>query len=740
MAFVIFERLSKYRLILLYLFITIIFGFTGQSPAQAEVEETDRPKIGLALGGGGALGLAHIGVLKWLEENRIPVDYLAGTSMGGLVGGCYAMGMSPDSITNLMLQIPWDRVFDPVSPYDSLDFRRKEDRMDCPVETELGLRSGSINLPNGLSVHEIGLLLSRLTFPYATIGSFDELPIPYRCVAVDIKRSEAVTISDGLLAEAMRATMAIPGVFTPVEWRDRLLVDGGVLNNLPADVVAEMGADFIIAVNLFSFSDAQKISGLDKILLNTVNTITIDNTRRSAKLADVVVTPNSDGLTPISWEAVVELVERGYQAAAEQADRLKPYALDETSWEEYLGQRQAKLKIEIPTPYAIEIIGTSGANLEIIRGKLNKHLGKPVSLESLERDLNDLLGSGLYEGLRYGYKIAENGVPTLLITAIEKQYGPPFLNFAFLLNVDGMNADHLDIKALCRITSFNPAGPGSELRTDIGIGTEFEFSSELYKPFFPKKWFVAPSLAINQSNSYLYEDDTKVADYQTLNAGASVDLGYNLNKYSEARLGYSLSYQDPRIKIGKELPGDLDGEVRATNFKWTYSSADGGVLDSKGLYCQLTLTDYHSGPEIDSFKQGEIKINWTNPVGGRDAILSHFSAGTSFGDSAPVLQQFCLGGPLRLGTYYTDQLRGSNYLLANVGYLKYSRSFPIAGKVYLGIWLEHGGVFEDWSDPEFETDLTIGLLSPTVFGPVFLGASYGEGENPFFNIMIGKIF
>lgn len=736
----IITRFSNYQLILPFLLVAIIFGFIGQSPAYAINDKTDRPQIGLALGGGGALGLAHIGVLKWLEENRIPVDYLAGTSMGGLVGGCYAMGMSPDAIKDFMLQIPWDRVFDPVPPFDNLDFRRKEDRMDYPFGTELGLKDGSISLPNGLSVHEIGLLLSRLTFPYAMIGSFDELPVPYRCVAVDIERSEAVTINDGLLAEAMRATMAIPGVFTPVEWRDRLLVDGGILNNLPADVVKEMGADFTIAVNLFGSDADQKIRGLDKILLNTINTITIDNTRRSVKLANVVITPDSDGLTPISWNAVVEFMERGYQAAAEQANRLRPYALDEASWEVYLRQRQAKLKTGIPTPHALEIIGTSGANQEIISRKLNKHLGKPLNLVELERDLNDLLGSGLYEGLRYGYKIDDNERPTLLITAVEKKYGPPFLNFGFLMDVDGMNAVHLDINVLCRITAFNPAGLGSELRTDIGIGTEFEFATELYKPFFPRKWFVAPALFVDQTNGHLYQGATKITDYQKFNVGVSLDLGYNFNKYSEARLGYSLWRQDPHTKIGQELPGDLEGEIRATNFKWTYSSADGGMLDSKGLYCGLALTDYHSGPELDSLNQGELKINWTQPVGRRDAILCHFSAGTSFGDTAPVLQQFCLGGPLRLGTYYTDQLRGSNYLLANVGYLKYLRKFPLAGKVYFGTWLEYGGVFEDWSETDLKTDLTIGLLGPTVFGPVFIGASYGDGENPFFNIKIGKVF
>lgn len=722
------------------LILIISMGCSGITLAQTVTMEPSRPKIGLALGGGGALGLAHIGVLKWLEDNRIPVDYIAGTSMGGLVGGCYAMGMSSGSIATLMSQIPWDRFFNPVPPYDSLDFRRKEDRVDYPIETELGLKDGTINLPDGLPVHEIGLLLSRLTFPYSTINSFDELPIPYRCVAADIKHSEAVVLSEGPLTEAMRATMAIPGVFTPVEWRDRLLVDGGILNNLPADVVKDLGADFTIAVDLFNANQEQEIKGLGKILLNTIDTITIDNTRRSAQLADLVICPNSDGLTRISWEAVAEFIARGYQAAAEQGDRLKLYKLDESSWRAYLRQRQGKLRTKPPIMYAIEITGTTGANRKIIRDKLSKHIARPIDLDSLERDLNDLLGSGLYEGLRYSYKNSQEHGPTLLITAVEKKYGPPFLNFGFSLKVDGMKADHLDIKALCRVSSFNLAGPGSELRTDIGIGTEFQFTSELYKPFLSGRWFVAPSLHLNQSNSSLFEGDTRITDYELLESGVGIDLGYNFNKYSEARLGHSFVNQDPRTKIGQVLPGDLEGNIEATRLKWTYSSADGGMLDNKGLFSQIILTHYHSGPEMYSLNQGKVKICWTSPVGQEDMVLALLEAGTSFNQTAPVLQQFRLGGPLRLGTYYTDQLRGSNYLLASAGFLKFWRKLPMVGKVYAGLWLEHGGVFENWSVPELETDLTVGLLGRTIFGPVFIGGSYGNGENPFFNIVIGKIF
>ena len=734
-----FKKSNRYRS-LIYVLIMILIGLGSSSQTQALSAASSRPKIGLALGGGGALGLAHIGVLKWLEENRIPVDFVAGTSMGGLVGGCYAMGMSPEAIETLMNRVPWDRIFNPVPPYNSLDFRRKEDRMEYPIETELGLKNGVINLPNGLPVHEIGLLLSRLTFPYSTINSFDELPIPFRCVAADIRHSEAVVLGDGSLTEAMRATMAIPGVFTPVEWRDRFLVDGGILNNLPADVVKEMGADFTIAVDLFKDDQEQEIRGLANILLNTIDTITIDNTKRSVELADLVINPDSRGLSMVSWKAVGEFIARGYQAAAGQAHLLKPYALDEASWEAYLRQRQSKLKTTVPVMSAIEIIGASGVNREIIMGKLSKHLHRPIDLESLERDLNDLLGSGFYEGLRYGYRISDGQGPTLLITAVEKKYGPPFLNFGFSMKVDGMKADHRNLGVHFRISSFNLAGPGSELRTDIGIGTEFHFASELYKPFFENRLFVAPSLQLDQSNSSIFEGETRVTDYEVIAGRLKLDVGYNFNKCSEARLGYSFTNQNPRTKIGRALPGEYEGNLEAAHFKWTYSSADGGMLDNKGLFSQIILTHYYTGPELDSFNQGEAKLSWTSPVGKEDLVITRLEAGTSFNHTAPLLQQFCLGGPLRLGTYYTDQLRGSNYLLASVGWLKFWRKLPMVGKVYFGTWLEQGGVFEDWSNPKLETDLTIGLLGRTVFGPVFIGGGYGNGENPFFNIVIGKIF
>lgn len=735
-----FKGLTCYQVCFFLIIIVFMIGPTASVRAMAQ--ETSRPKIGLALGGGAALGFAHIGVLKWLEENRIPVDYISGTSIGGLIGGCYAMGMSPDEIDSFVSEINWDRVFNPNLPYDILDFRRKEDLRGYPVVTELGLRGNKINLPNGLPVHEIGILLSRLTLPYSNLKSFDELPIPYRCVAADIKSSKAITLQDGILAEAMRATMAIPGVFTPVERQGYSLVDGGILKNLPVDVVKEMGAELTIAVDLSNYDLVQNVNGFGQILKYTLNTITLDNSKRSAELADIVILPDSKDLSMTDWKAVKQFIQNGYLAAAAHAEQLKLYAMDEASWQNYLKERQRKRKLTVPEPTAIEVVGTSFDNQLLIREKLTKHLYQRINTEQLEKDLNDILGSGLYEGFRYSMKTDQAGNPVLLITAIEKEYGPPFINFVFLLDADGYQADHVDINARCRITSFNIAGPGSEFRTDLGFGTELNYLAEIYKPVSHSKWFIAPSLFIKQKNSSLFNDDIRVNEYKVTDSGARLDLGYSFNKFCEARLGYEIFRQSARVGVGEDLPYDPEGTVSMACFKWAYTSADGAMIDSKGLNWDLSFKRYQQGPEIpESFSQMETQLVWTHSFRSQDAILTLFSGGTSFDDTAPLLQQYRLGGPFRLGTYNVDQFHGSNYLLGNISYLKFIGKLPLTGRnIYLSFGVEHGNVFEDWSDPDLKTNLTMGLLSPTVFGPVYIGASYGEGDNPLFNVAFGKIF
>src|SRR5271165_1120804 len=238
-----------------YLAVTALFLGTLLSVAQEQAKTTPsgkRPTVGLALQGGGALGLAHIGVITWLEEHHIPVDYIAGTSMGGLVGGVYATGHNAAEMRQIVSGIPWDEVMAGQTPFDDLAFRRKEDARDYPNGLEFGLRKG-LQFPEGFnSGQQVSLILDQVALPYSEIKSFNDLPIPFACVASDLVSGKVKVFRDGSLSLALRSTMSLPGIFSPVRDGDHLYADGGLTNNLPVDVAQEMGADFTVAVFLQS--------------------------------------------------------------------------------------------------------------------------------------------------------------------------------------------------------------------------------------------------------------------------------------------------------------------------------------------------------------------------------------------------------------------------------------------------------------------------------------------------------
>jgi NTE family protein len=297
----------------------------SDQPPAAPAQAKPRPRIGLALGGGSARGLAHIGVLEWFERNHIPIDMIAGTSMGGLVAGAYASGMTPAEIRDLMRTTDWDVMFLADSPFRYKTFRRKQDKRAYPAQLEFGLKGG-FRLPGGLNPgQEVAMLLDRIAAPYPPLDSFDQLPTPYRCVATDLRKGEAVVISRGSLSRAMRATMAIPGVFTPVTYDDWLLVDGGVLNNIPADVVRGMKADVVIAVNVGADSAQEEDpnQSLFTLLGQTIDTMMSTGTRKALESADLIIDPDLKGLGSTDWRRSDDLAERGSMASEAQSVALK---------------------------------------------------------------------------------------------------------------------------------------------------------------------------------------------------------------------------------------------------------------------------------------------------------------------------------------------------------------------------------------------------------------------------------
>ncbi|TCL59777.1 NTE family protein [Hydrogenispora ethanolica] len=713
------------------LFFLILFFCSGSAVLAAEPA---RPRIGLALGGGSAIGFAHIGVLQWLEENRIPVDYVAGTSMGGLMGGCYAMGMSPAEIERFVKSLNWDRLFDSAPPYRALDFRRKEDKLDYPGEIEIGLKD-KLYIPSGLSIYRVNLLLSRIALPYSAVRDFDELPIPYRCVATDIQNSEKVVLGDGSLSEAMRATMSLPGAFVPVERDGRLLVDGGLVDNVPADVAKAMGADLVIAVNCNQSNANKDLRRIDEILMSSINTLTNENVRQALKLADFVIQLQTGNLSSFDWNACDELIEAGYQSAARQGEELKKLALDPATWQEYLKRRSERKRLQAPVPRALKIQGTDEINQAEIAARLRPFIGKPVDVTALEVVLVDIMGSSFYESLRYEIVIQDQ-VPTLVITVREIAYGPPFVRYILQMNFVG---DRADVNLRSRITAYNMAGEGAELRTDLSLGTSPGLGVELYKPFSTKGWFLVPRLEVKRSRGSLFLDGKQENHFTLDESGIGLSLGYSFNKFSEARLGYQAGYQRTDTIVGTPLR-EKDGRVRKTELRWSYRNANQGVLEG-GVLCDVKADWYSDAPNAsEPFSTAETSVKWVIPLNERKAVFTIVSAGAATSGNPPLMQQFTLGGPLRLGAYDSDEFRGDNYVLGTVGIIKDIGKPLGLKKMYLATFLENGGVFDDWSDIHCKTDFSLGLVSPTIFGTFYLGTSFGEGNQSRINFLLGRMF
>ena len=448
----------------------------------------ERPTIGLVLGGGSARGLAHIGVLQWFEEHRVPIDAIAGTSMGALVAGGYATGRSADELRTLVTALDWDRLFLGDVPFDLKSFRRKEDRRRYQVRFELGLRDG-LGAASGLdSGHQIGLFLSRVAFPYASPLGFDDLPIPFRAVATDLEQAEIVVLERGSLSRALRATMAIPGLFVPVVIDGRLLADGGLLNNVPVDVVRALGVDRVIAVDVGAALETRdELRSALQLASQALNVMMAERSRQRLQDADVVVRPATDDMASTDWRWAAELIERGYAGAAAVRDDLEPYALSPEAWRRHLDDRQARRVASAPTPRYIDVQGISGAGVETIHARLAPHLNQPLDLDALDRDLTRLAGTGRYESLMY--EVAEDaGQAGLWVDVADKAHGPPFVNVSLeLVN----QADALSVSFGGRVTFYDVGPNAAEARVDLELGSTLGAAFEHFQPLGETPFFVA---------------------------------------------------------------------------------------------------------------------------------------------------------------------------------------------------------------------------------------------------------
>ena len=722
------------------------------APPQAATQTTDaakpktnpRPSVGVALEGGGALGQAHVGVLKWFEEHHIPVDYIAGTSMGGLVGGLYATGKTSDQLREVLLGADWPLLLGGGTPYEDLSFRRKEDAREIPNSLQIGLKHGA-RLPPGLNTgQQVNLLIDRETLPYSTAKSFDDLPIPFRCVSTELVSGKAYVFQNGLLSDAMRATMSIPGVFAPVRQDDKIFVDGGMVDNLPTDVVRKMGADVVIAVHLqISKVSAKEIQSAFDVLGRSVALVISETELRGMEEADLVVRAKVEKYSTTDYEKTDELIQIGYDAAEAKAQILKPYELDDAAWAEYLKEKKSRVRTTIGTPQFIKLEGLQEPSAEEnIRRLLQPLLGKPLSIPDIEGLLDRLSGIGRYDSLTYGM-IQQGDQTGLLVRVHEKSYAPPTLLPEF--EVDGTQTDDVTFTLGARLTFMDIAGFRSEWRNDFRFGETYGLSSDLYRPFHPlSKWFLDPFVNASQYTFLIYQKNNPRADYRIDRVYGGLNFGYGFSRFSELKIGYGVGYTNATLRLGTPDFPSYDGRIGALQARYILDHTNDAVIPTKGYYVRSQFYYYDTYPgATQAFPSLDVLTQYFQPVFHGDSIFVVGSGGSTFGYHNIGAPQFFLGGVGRLTAYGLNELLGDQYFVGRVGYLHKVFTLPpfIGTQVYVSVFGEVGKMYDDpFPAPKLSGDGVAGLLAETAFGPVFIGGSVGDTGHHKWFFQLGRVF
>ncbi len=732
------------------LFLLVFLLPAGRAAAQSPDPAAGRDRIGVAFGGGSARGIAHVGVVRWFEEHHIPIDVAAGTSMGGLVGGAFATGMNADELEAMLAAIDWDAMFGS-SNFEFKNVRRKRDSRAYPSHLEFGLKGGftpptAIN--NG---QQVDLLLARIAAPYYGIASFDALPTPFRTVSVDLKKARYVVLRDGSLAVAMRATMSLPLIFPPVELDGQVLVDGGAMDNVPADVVRdELKAARVVAINVGDLSDKEKIDySMLGLAGETLDAMMRANSLRALEAADIVINVPLKEFGSLDWRRYSEMIAAGYQAAEAMKDDLLPLAVDEAAWRAWLDDRAARRRTAMPVPASVLVEGTARNDAHVMEGMLAKHVGRPLDVASLEADITRLGGLGRYQSLTWQIMPTAAG-DVLEIRAREKKHGPPFVLLGFAL--ENISANDLQFGVAGRYVGFDLAGSGSEVRLDAGVGSTQTVAGEIYWPLGTSPLFVAPNAGATRQTVDRVAEGRLVASYQETRGWIGIDAGVSPGRIDEIRLGVQLARFDATVRVGDPGLPELRGRKTVANLQWTHDGQDSPVVPSRGLYVIASVRYFLDAPEAPAsapsarsskdVTQGEISLSRFWSVRDRGRFFLSGGAGTSFDGRPLPTEQFAVGGPFRLGALNVGERRGDHFLIASAGYLHQALRLPdfLGGPLLVGGWFDVGDAYDAWADADASVQVSAGAIVDTLLGPAFVAASAGFDGRWRAYFGIGRVF
>jgi NTE family protein len=703
------------------------------------------PRICLVLSGGGARGAAHVGVIKVLEELRVPIHCVAGTSMGAIVGAAYASGMSVPEMEAAIAEISAERLFVDNPPRATTAMPRKRDDYLPLAPPEFGITRDGLTAPKGL-VSGVALEAElRGLVKVRDPVHFDRLPIPFRAVATSLGDGKMVVFERGELATAMRASMAVPALVAPLNLDGRLLVDGGLVRNLPVDVAREMGATVVIAVNLgtplLKPEQIVGILGISQQMLNILSEENVNRSLASLRPEDILVAPELDGFSAADFDNLPKAVPAGEAAARKVAAALSRLSVPAAEFAALRKQQTGVSAADSGVIEAIVITGNQRVSSTVILDALSSRVGDPVDSAVIDLDMRRIYGRGDFESVRPEVREID-GKQTLVISVKEKSWGPTYARFGLSLQAALGQSSDFSLVGSTRTTWLNRHG--AEWRNDLVLGNTVQLSTSLYQPLSERQVvFVEPRLSYFNRPFDLYVDNVQFAGYRDEGQSVQLDLGANLGEYGETRVGAIFGRRDFTLDSGPDLL-PLGRKV-GTTIGSVLASLRLDRLDSvphpRSGYL-VTIDAEHSTSTLgadDDYTRLEAQARAATSFGAHTLRVALRAGDSLDGEPMPVHAHFQLGGFLNMSGYRPQQLLGPRYAYGRLLYQGTQLTLPLLGGVYSGMALEVARMPQLVLANETRTYSagTLYLAADTPLGVAYLGYGYADRDNQALYLILG---
>ena len=707
-------------------------------------EQPKRPKIGLVLGGGGAKGSAHIGVLKVLEELKVPIDFIGGTSMGAVVGGLYASGMSPEEIERALTTVDWDDLFTDSPPRREIDFLRKREDLTILSAMELGIKDGRVRARRAfIAGQKIGLLFETLLMPVSNITDFDKLPTPYRAVAADLETGKPLVLKSGRLADAARASMSVPGVFPPVEVNGHLLSDGGIVRNLPVDVVRSMGADIIIAVDvgkpLLTKEQLASVMAISNQMIDIMIKANVQAQIDSLTERDIFMRPDLGTIDSGDFKRGKEAIERGVNVAREQEAALRRLSVSEEEYAVYRARHQRRTPTSVRVGEVV-IEGLSHVSPETVRSKLDIEPGQEIDIEQLKHKIGTVYGMGDFEEVGLDAKRRDD-VYDLTVRAKEKSWGPNYLRWGLSLSSTLKGDNSYNILGDYTLRWLNRLG--AEWKNEVMFGSHQQLLSEFYQPLeHSRTLFIAPRVEWDQWLFDLYQGNDIIAQYRIQKTVGAVDIGIQPWSYGEIRLGCEAGSGSQSLYRGTLQLPRRDVDFGAFRGRVIVDQFDNVNFPHTGYSGRVDY--YNSEPGLGAdFRYQKIEVAFLKAFTYQSyTVLAGARYGSDIDSTIPLYDQFTLGGFLNLSGYQPNQLRGQQVILGRL-IARWKASQSMLGSFYTGASLETGNVWQTGQSAALNDRLMAGSVFigyDTPLGPLYLGIGTAERGVTSFYFYLGRVY